>query len=142
MIKLVLRNIKEKSSRTLLAALSIVIATAALTVFLGLENGIRNATFEDLEKKSPLTQITVRPNVETTGIISFLGRSDKGKITSEKISEIEGISGVSEVYPEMQFNNFASLRAGIFGFEFETDAMLFGVPYNFIKDDLEDPYCK
>ncbi|MBT7736920.1 ABC transporter permease [Candidatus Peregrinibacteria bacterium] len=148
MINLVLKNIKEKSARALLAGLSIIIATASLTFFFGLENGIRNATFEELEKKSPLTQITVRPSIEDTGIISFLNKSDKGKITSDKINEIEKISGVKEVYPEIQFNNFASLEASIFGFGFETDAMLFGVPYNFINADIQtstnwsksDPY--
>jgi len=138
MISLVLKNIKENYSRALLAGLSIIIATAALTIFLGLEAGIKNATFDELEKKNPLTQITVRPNIEKTGIISLLGKSDKGKITADKIANIEKINGVKEIHPEVQFNNFASLEASIFGFEFETDAMLFGVPYNFIKNDLQN----
>lgn len=143
------QNLKEKKFRTLLASLSIAIGTASLIIFLGLGNGIQQATFNELEKKSPLTQITVQPDTEKTGVISLLSHSDKGKLNDDSIKQIAGIPGVKNIYPETQYNNFSSLEIPIFGMTLSTETMAFGVPKDFIKNDLrsseiwnknEEPY--
>ena len=136
MISIAHKNIKERKLRTTFTLLSVIIASSTLLLFMGLKDGVKNATFEELEKKSPLTQITVSPKIEDNGIISLLGKSQKNKITQEKIDKIKDIDGVKAVYPEIQFNNFASLEASVFGFSFLTDAMIFGVDEDFVKDDF------
>lgn len=136
---LALQNIKERKFRTLLASFSITIGTASLIVFLGLSNGIQQATFSEIEKKSPLTQITVTPNVEKTGVISLLNRSEKGKLTDDTVKQISAIEGVKTIYPEIQYNNFSSLEIPIFGMIFSTETMAFGVPKEFISKDLKYP---
>jgi ABC-type antimicrobial peptide transport system permease subunit len=136
---LALQNIKERKFRTLLASFSITIGTASLIVFLGLSNGIQQATFSEIEKKSPLTQITVTPNVEKTGVISLLNRSEKGKLTDDTVKQISAIDGVKTIYPEIQYNNFSSLEIPIFGMTFSTETMAFGVPKEFISKDLKHP---
>lgn len=138
LLQLAIQNIKEKKLRTFLASLSIAIGTASLVLFLGLSNGIKNATFEEIEKKSPLTQITVRPNIEDTSIVKFITTSDEGKLTQKSIDEISKIKDVVAIYPETQFNNFASLEAKLLGLNFITDAMIFGVPKDFIKNDVKN----
>lgn len=130
------QNLKERKFRTLLASLSIAIGTASIIVFLGLSNGIQQATFSEIEKKSPLTQITVSPNVKKTGTISLLQHSDKEKINDETIKKISSISGIKTIHPEIQYNNFASLEIPIFGMTLATETMAFGVPTDFIKNDL------
>lgn len=139
LFSLALQTIKEKKFRTLLASLSITIGTASLIVFLGLSNGIQQATFSEIEKKSPLTQITVHPNVEKTGVISLLSHSEKGKLTPETLKEISKIKGVKVIHPEVQFQNFASLEIPVFGMTLATETMVFGVPADFIKNDLKSP---
>ncbi|MFA6917844.1 MAG: FtsX-like permease family protein [Candidatus Gracilibacteria bacterium] len=134
LLKLATRNIIDKKFRSLLSIFAIVIATASLLTFLSLSNGIKTATFSELEKTSPLTQITVHPNMEKTGVISLLGQSEKGKLTKETADQLSKISGIKAIYPEIQFNNFASLEASVFGFEFVTDSMVFGVEKGFIKN--------
>ncbi len=134
--QLALQNIRRKKFRTFLASLSIAIGTASLILFLGLSNGIREATFEEIEKKSPLTQITVHPKVEDAGIVSFLAKSDENKLNQQTIKEISEIEGVKAIYPEIQFNNFSSLEASLLGFSLITDTMVFGMPTGFIEDDL------
>lgn len=136
---LALQTIKEKKFRTLLASLSITIGTASLIVFLGLSNGIQRATFSEIEKKSPLTQITVHQNIEKTGVISLLSHSEKGKLTPETLKEISKIKGVKVIHPEVQFQNFASLEIPVFGMTLATETMVFGVPVDFIKNDLKSP---
>ncbi|MEK7085807.1 MAG: ABC transporter permease, partial [Patescibacteria group bacterium] len=149
MITLALQNITERKSRVILASLSIAIGTASLIVFLGLSNGIEQATFSELEKKSPLTQITVSPNTKETGIISLLSKTTDGKLNKETIEQISKINGVKNIYPEIQFNNFASLEVPIFGMTLATETMIFGVPTEFIENDIssreiwnknEEPY--
>ncbi len=138
MLNIALKNIKEKTFRSLLASLSIAIGTASMILFLGLSQGIQNATFEQIEKSSPLTQITVHPNVENSGFISFLTRSDEGKLDQEALKSISKIDGVKKVYPEIQFNNFASLEVDLLGLSLVTDTMAFGLPYEFVKNDIKD----
>lgn len=138
LIKLALQNIRERKFRTLLASLSIAIGTGSLIVFLGLSNGIQNATFEEIEKKSPLTQITVRPNVENTGVIAFFTKSDEGKLSADSIGEISKIDGIKTIHPEIQFNNFASLEVSLLGLSLVTDTMVFGVPAEFIASDIQN----
>ncbi len=149
MLTLALQNITERKSRVILASLSIAIGTASLIVFLGLSNGIEQATFSELEKKSPLTQITVSPNTKKTGIISLLNKTSDGKLNKETIEQISKINGVKNIYPEIQFNNFASLEVPIFGMTLATETMIFGVPAEFIENDIgsqkiwnknEEPY--
>ena len=136
---LALKNIKERKFRTLLASLSITIGTASLIVFLGLSSGIQRATFSEIEKKSPLTQISVTPNLGKTGVISLLNRSEKGQLTEDTINQISAIAGVKTIYPEIQYNSFSSLEIPIFGMTFSTETMVFGVPKDFIKNDLQNP---
>jgi len=139
LITLAYQTIKEKKFRTFLASLSIAIGTASMIVFLGLSNGIQQATFSEIEKKSPLTQITVAPKVEKTGVISLLNRSEKGKLTDETIKQISEIDGIKSIYPEVQYNNFSSLEIPIFGMTLSTETMAFGVPKEFIQNDLKNP---
>lgn len=139
LFSLAFKNIKERKFRTLLASFSITIGTASMIVFLGLSNGIQQATFSEIEKKSPLTQITVTPNIEKTGVISLLSHSEKGKLTDDTVKQISAIAGVKTIYPEIQYNNFSSLEIPIFGMTFSTETMAFGVPKEFIKNDLHSP---
>lgn len=146
---LALQNIKQKKFRTFLASFSITIGTTSLILFLGLSNGIQQATFQEIEKQSPLTQITVRPNIEGAGIVSFLTQSNEEKISEEDIQTISEIPNISVIHPEIQFNNFASVEAELLGFTLMSDAMIFGVPTGFIENDIpnletwdktEEPY--
>jgi ABC-type lipoprotein release transport system permease subunit len=134
--KLALQTIRQKKFRTFLASTSITIGTASLILFLGLSSGIKQATFAEIEKTSPLTQITVRPNAENTGIISFIAQSEGSKLTKEDIETISKLENIVEVYPEIQFSDFASIEARLLGFVMTTDAMVFGVPTGFIENDI------
>lgn len=119
-----------------LAIIAIAIATASLLTFLSLKNGITHTTFSELEKENPLTQITVRPNMEKTGIMSLFAQSEKGKLTLSTVGQLSEIDGIKTIYPEIQFNNFASLEAQVLGFKLVTDTMVFGVGQGFVKNSI------
>jgi ABC-type antimicrobial peptide transport system permease subunit len=132
--------LNSKKFHKILSISAIAIATGSLLTFLSLSNGIKNNTFSELEKKSPLTQITVRPNMEKTGVISLLSQSKKGKLSAETIDQLKKIDGIKNIYPEIQFNSFASLEAKVLGFEFVTDSMIFGVDEGFISSSIPEDY--
>ncbi|MFA7685367.1 MAG: FtsX-like permease family protein [Candidatus Gracilibacteria bacterium] len=132
--------LNDKKFRQILSGSAITIAVASLLTFLSLSSGIKNATFSELEKESPLTQITVRPNMENTGVLSLLAQSSKGKLSQKTIDQISKIAGVKNIYPEITFNSFASLEAKVLGFEFVTDTMIFGIEEGFVKNTI--PECK
>ena len=139
MLTLALQNIKVRKLRTLLASLSIAIGTASLIIFLGLSDGIRQATFTEIEKQSPLTQITVRPKLEKTNLISMLRNFSDQQIDEKAIAEIKNIDGIKAIYPEIQYSNFSSLEIDLLGMSLVTDTLVFGVPLDFIKNDLKNP---
>ncbi len=133
LLKLALKNLIQKKGRSLLALTVIAIAAAVTLLFLSLKHGIENATFEELEKQNPLNQITVRPNLEKTGVISFLAQGSGVKLTEQDLQKIQQINGIHKIYPEIQYNHFASIEAGLFDFSLVTDAMIFGVPAEFLN---------
>lgn len=139
MIKLALKNLKQQKSRSLLATFTIIIAIASLTSFASLAMGIKNATFQELQESSPLTQITVLPNIENRGLLNMIVDSDEANITPETLEKISQIDGIEAIYPEIQLKNFASLKTSILSMNLMTDSMVFGVKKDFIKNDLIDP---
>ncbi len=139
LINFALHKLGRRKSRNLLAVISIAIGIGSLLVFMGLNKGIKTATFQEMERRNPLTQITVRAPAEETGIIPFFTRTGEGRIQQHHIDKILSIRGVKNVYPETQFNNFASIEIRIFGQTLITDAMVFGVPKGFIEDDIKNP---
>lgn len=137
LLKIALNNIGQKRLRSLLATLSITIACASLLLFTGLSAGIKNATFDELEKASPLNQITVRPSTKDTGIVSFLTKSDKGKISEETVTQLSKLPNVKNIHREIQFKNFSSLEINLLGLSLQTDTMVFGLPQDFIQADIK-----
>lgn len=136
--QIAIKNITIRKLRSFLAILSISIGSASLFLFMGLNNGIQNATFEEYEKNTPLNQITVRPNTDNSGILSIFS-SENNQLNETTIQNISNLSGVKAVYPELQFNNFASIEAKILGSSLITDSMVFGLDKDFIKTDLSNP---
>ena len=131
LIKLAVQNIKGKKLRTYIAIFSVSICTAVILLFLSLSNGIQKASFSELEKKSPLNQITVIPKTENSSIFSLLGGSTNG-FNKEALITIQEIDGVKNIYKETQYKNFSSLEVKMLGFNLITDTLVFGLPYEYI----------
>lgn len=146
LLKLALKNLKARKLRNALAAFSIAIGTAALLTFASLSSGIETASFKEIESHTSLNQITVRPNLEKSGLISFLSQSKEGQLSNDSVEKISEIPGVKTIYKEIQYKNFASVKASIFGLVLRTDSMIFGLPAEFLDQDqaqwdkLEEPY--
>lgn len=136
MISIALRSIIAHRSRTTLSILSIAIGVASIFLFVTLINGINKASTEATAKQNPLNQIIVRPRLDKTGLVSFLTKSETGHLTDKTIEDIKKIDGIKNIYPEIQFGNFASVEVKLIGIGVLTDAMVFGVPYEFIKDEI------
>ncbi len=136
MISIALRSIIAHRSRTILSIISIAIGVASVFLFISLINGIDKASTEQTAKQNPLNQIIVRPKLDKTGLVSFLTKTEKGKLTDKTIEEIKKIDGIKNIYPEIQFGNFASVEIQLVGIGVLTDSMIFGVPYEFIKEEI------
>lgn len=138
-LKLAIQNLKHRKFRTFIASISVTIGAASLLVFLGLSNGIQNATFDEIEKSNPLTQIKVSPQSDSSNVISFISNLNAQGILKSDIKKFEAIKNVEKVIPETQFTSFASFEAQLLGFSIITDGMLFGLPKEFIEEDLVNP---
>lgn len=135
LLKLAIQNLKSHRIRSTLMILSVLIGTATLFTFLSLDQGIKEASFQEIQSQIALNQITVRPKVEKAGIASFLSSSNKGKISQESIEQISAIPGVETIHPEIHYANFSSIEASILGISLQTDLMVFGLDEEFLEVD-------
>ncbi len=137
--KLALNNLKSQKSRTILTLIGIAIGAASLLGIIAFSNGIKNAVIDTISRRGPLTQITVEPPSREGGFLKSLAtiNSNQDKITPQTISKIKQIPHVANVYPQLNYDNISSLRVNIWDQSFQTDTMIFGLPFEFIKEDLE-----
>ncbi len=137
MILLALKNIKVRKLRTFLISFSITIGTMSLIIFLGLNEGIKKASFEELEKSKSLNEITVRPKVEESQALAVFKTLTERRLQEKDLETIKNIEGVAFAYPETQFNEFTSLETNLMGYSLITDAMVFGIEEGYIKNDIK-----
>lgn len=141
-LSLALKNLLNQKTRTVLTTLGIGVGVASLALLLSLSEGIKEAVIGKLTNSSPLTQITVQAKGEKGGLLKLLNQGPQNPITPDKKENIEKLPHVTAVYPEMNYANISSLQVSLMGQGLQTDTMIFGVPYEFIKDDLATTYTK
>lgn len=134
-LRFAFKNLFTQKSRTFLTILGISIGIAALVLLLALSEGLKKVLFTNITNKNPLTQITVQTKKQEN-FLKLLG-VDQTKITPAQFEEIKKLSHVTAVYPEMIYQNLSSLQISIWNQTFQTDSMVFGIPYEFIAADIE-----
>lgn len=148
-MELVLQNIRQKFTRSILSTLSVIIAISALTVFVGVNEGIKNTSLKEIEQKNALNEITVRAKTKNPGLAAFFTERDDKRISQESVDEISKIDGVKNIYKEIQFNDFSSIEVDLLGFSMITDVLVFGAPLEIVEKELpnkeiwanpEEPY--
>lgn len=136
-LRLAAKNLLSQKSRTILTSLGISIGIASLVLLLGLSEGLQKTIFQNLTNQSPLTQLTVQSSSAGGGFLKLLPNTDNNnRITSDKIDTIKILPHVKSVNPEMNYSNISSVQINLLGKTFQTDSMIFGVPYEFIAADL------
>jgi putative ABC transport system permease protein len=133
---LALKNLFSRKVRTALTTLAISVGIASLALLLALSEGLKQAIYQNISGGSSLTQITVQPKNDKKGVIRFLPGDASAALTPEALQKIENISYVTAAYPEMIYGNISSIQVNVLGQGFQSDTMIFGVPYEFIEQDL------
>ncbi len=135
LLKLTLKNLRQRLPRHLISGLSIAIATASVFTFSSFSAGLKEGTFQELKNTQPLTQITVQPSLDDQNLISLFNRNQTNKLTAADIEAIEQIAGIKAIYPQTQLETFSSLTSSVLGFQLKTDTMVFGLPSEFLEID-------
>lgn len=130
------RNIESRKMRTALTCTGIAIGIALLVLLMGLSDGLKQIAFQRITGGSPLTQLTVQPKAGEGGLLKLLPlNNNQTSITPAELQSISKIQHIQNIYPEMVYTNISSLRVDYMGESLQTDSMIFGVPYDYIKDD-------
>lgn len=137
--RLAIKNLLSQKTRTILTSAGISIGIASLVLLLALSEGLKQTVFRSITRQSPLNQITVQSSGRG-GLLKLLPGQQSAKITPEILQKIQKISHVASVFPEMNYANISSLQIGVFGQIFQTDAMIFGIPYDFLEEDFKKSY--
>ncbi len=135
-LKLAFTNLTRTKIRTLLTGATIVIGISSLFLILALNSGIRKAIFSNVSKSNPLNQITVHPPASDNIFTSLIG-SGSGTLNQETIDQIRNLPHVQDVYPETSYIDPSSLEVSVFGHRLQTDSMVFGVPRDFIAEEIK-----
>lgn len=140
-IQLAKKNLLSQPARTILTVIGVAIGSASLLGILTFTAGIKSAVINTIAKSGPLTQITVEPPNREGNFLTSLSTiaSQKDKITQANIGRLINIPHVKTVYPQINYDNISSLRVNIWDQSFQTDTMIFGVPFEFIEEDLTNP---
>jgi putative ABC transport system permease protein len=134
-LRLAIKNMRARKTRTALTCSGIVIGIALLTLLTALGAGVQKTAYRNLTEKSPLTKLTVQPKAAAPNLTNLLPGQAKTGITQTTLNDISKIPHVTKVYPEIMFRHLSSLRINWLGLGLQTDAMIFGVPYDYIADD-------
>lgn len=132
------RNLTAQKSRTILTTIGVAIGTASLLGIVAFSNGLRTTVIESITSEGSLTQITVQPKTEEAGFLKSLTSSTVDVLTPFSAEQISRIPHVKNVYPQLNFQNISSARVNIWGQSFQTDAMIFGIPFEFLEEDLPE----
>lgn len=111
-IKLGLKNLRRRKSRTILTVLAISVGAVLILIVSSLGFGMENLLMAELEKAGKMTQIIVRPAVEgvsgggppgsNKGATEVKeGQSRSHEIPAEVVDKIIGISHVVDVSPSI-----------------------------------------
>lgn len=127
------RNLSLRPKRTALTVLGIVIGISVFVFFGSLSEGIRQAALLETTKSYADTQIVVRPDYFRTGIFEVLPGKKVG-LSETNIARFKELPGVEAVYPQMTLKFPTSARIQMMGYSFETDAPIFGIDPEVVKD--------
>jgi len=133
---LALKNLTSRPARTILTASGIAIGITALTLMLSLSEGLKTAAIQGFTSNSALTQLTVQEKPQNT-VMSIFPVNGHNLIDQAVLNDISRLDHVKTVYPEMIYSSVSSLEVSWLSQGLQTDAMVFGVPYDFIADEYK-----
>ena len=140
-LKLAAKNLLTHKTRTFLTSMSLAIGICSLVLILSLSEGLKSAIYSNVTERSPLNQIMVQTDSKQSGFLKLLDR-EQNSIKETTLEEIRKIPHVTEIHPEISYNNFSSLQINILGQTFQTDSLIFGLSYDFLQKDLENKISK
>ncbi len=120
------QNWRNKTSETVLTILGLSISVAVTAFFIALVFGLRLVMLQQISG-TPLTQIDIRPLKTEIGPLATTP-----KIDQEKIQQIENIPHITSIIPSLQIASISSIRLDFLGNAFQSDALVFGAPYQMI----------
>ncbi len=132
---LVLGNLLERKSRTLIAAGVIALAVAVVMFVASLALGFLSGVMQKAEEAFPPTLLTVKPNALNLSILTFNSNA-LGKKQADEIAAMDGV-----VYAAAQTPLKMPLHAtgNIMGSEIATDAVVVGIGPEVLAKELSDP---
>lgn len=115
--------------------ISLTISGTFLFIVKNFSSSFKDHIIRESSRKTPLKQIIVYPKSNTLNF-STIGKNTSN-ITTDIIKNIASLPYVKEIYKEITYSAPVSLETTIFKQDFITDSLIYGVPFDFIKDDLK-----
>ena len=140
-LSLAVENLRRNRRGSLMSSVGIIVGISALVFFIGLSEGIKEVV---LGRVFLIDQVEVIPKRIQLGgfeLDGLFGASSADRFTTALTKELEGIEGLSGVYPKMKFTFPASARGGrrFLGKNLQVELIADGIDPGLVKDELATP---
>ena len=132
-LKLSLINLRAKPLRTILTASAVIISITFLSFFQSFESGLQQFLFQNTLNQNPLTQLNVKPQGQGVIGLNPVNLLAPQRITPETIEQIRKIPHITSIEAQTTIKGISSLQVNLFNQWFQTDALIFGSPYETIQ---------
>lgn len=108
--------------------LALSLGVLLMTILSGLNFGVKNYFLQQSNQDKILRELTVTP-LGNKLELSLATLIPKSQLTPQLIEKIKQIPEIEEVLPTNSINGISSLQVNLLGQIFQTDALLYGAPY-------------
>jgi putative ABC transport system permease protein len=138
-LKLIINNWKSQPSKFLLMFSALSLGLILMTLLSGLNAGLKSFFLNEGQQEKILRELSVQPT-GTKLELNLANLLPKPKLTPETVEKIKAIPEVEEVLPTNTVSGISSVQIGILGQWFQTDALLYGAPYQLLELPTESNY--
>jgi ABC-type antimicrobial peptide transport system permease subunit len=110
---------------------ALTIGLLLITLLTTLNTGLKNFFMEESRQEKILRELNVKAKGSQLGL-NLISLIPQPKISPETIDRIKKIPEVTEVLPTNTISGISSLQIGLLGQTFQTDALLYGAPYELL----------
>lgn len=138
-LKLITNNWKSQPSKFLLMFSALSLGLILMTLLSGLNAGLKSFFLNKGQQEKILRELRVQPagNKLELNLANLL---PKPKLTPETVQQIRQIPEVEEVLPTNTISGISSVQIGLLGQWFQTDALLYGAPFELLDLPADNRY--
>jgi ABC-type antimicrobial peptide transport system permease subunit len=136
--KLIFNNWKAQPGKIILMFSALCIGLILITLLSTLDSGLKNFFLDESRKEKILRELNVTPKGSKLEL-NLVNLIPQPRLTAETVDKIKALPEVAEVLPTNTVSGVSSLQFNLLGQIFQTDALLYGAPFELLDSTTVTP---